>query len=300
MARTSSPAEPAGSRASGRIGSVVAGFDASAQSSRAAYWAAREADVRTVPLRLLHAREPYARGPAFRAPDSRDHPSPQRLLAQKADELHRAFPGLDISVRSVDGRPVDVLSGSAGDSDMIVLGARALGPVRGFVLGSVSLAVTCAANCPVVSVRAGRDNPYGDLLVGVDVDDPCEALLNFSFDEAQQRGCGIRFLSAWALPPLVGNGAAYDPRVHVQLEMSARATLDDVLVPWRKRYPGVRTTAQADPGHGATQLVERGRGAGLTVVGRRIRDSRLGTHIGPVAHAVLHHARTPVAVVPLT
>uniref|UniRef100_UPI0037D9C254 universal stress protein n=1 Tax=Streptomyces sp. C11-1 TaxID=3444503 RepID=UPI0037D9C254 len=49
----------------------------------------------------------------------------------------------------------------------------------------------------------------------------------------------------------------------------------------------------------ATQLVDSGREAGLTVVGRRVRGSSLGTRIGPVAHAVLHHARTPVVVVPL-
>ena len=36
----------------------------------------------------------------------------------------------------------------------------------------------------------------------------------------------------------------------------------------------------------------------LLVVGRRIRPARLGPHIGPVTHAVLHHARCPVAIVP--
>lgn len=215
---------------------------------------------------------------------------------------------MDISVRSVDGRPTDVLSESAAGSDMIVLGSRGLGPVMGFVLGSVSMAVMGAVNCPVVSVRAKNDAPAGrrdeapcgDLTVGVDVRQHCEALLGFAFDEAERRGCGIRFLSAWALPPLVGYGAAYDPRVHAQLEMSAKASLDDVLLPWKKRYPDVRTAAQASVGHAAAQLVDCGREAGLTVVGRRVRDSSLGTRIGPVAHAVLHHARTPVVVVPLT
>ncbi|WP_306668200.1 universal stress protein [Streptomyces sp. rh207] len=300
MTRTGSPSNAGGSQASGMIGSVIAGFDGSPQSSVAAYWAAQEADLRAVPLRLIHVQEPSALGHVFRAPDSPGRRSAQHLLVQTADELRRTFPALDISIRSVDGSPIDVLSESAADSDMIVLGSRALGPVMGFVLGSVSMAVIGATNCPVVSVRAESDASYRDLVVGVDVRQRCEALLRFAFDEAEQRGCGIRFLSAWALPPLVGYGAAYDPRVHAQLEMSAKATLDDVLMPWKKRYPDVRTTAQANVGHAATQLVDSGREAGLTVVGRRARDSSLGTHIGPVAHAVLHHARTPVVVVPLT
>ncbi len=33
------------------------------------------------------------------------------------------------------------------------------------------------------------------------------------------------------------------------------------------------------------------------VVGRRIRRSAMGAHIGTVTHAVLHHATTPVTVV---
>ncbi|MFB7480574.1 universal stress protein [Streptomyces anulatus] len=284
------------------ISSVVAGFDGSAHSSVAAYWAAQEADLRAVPLRLIHVQEPSALGHVFRAPDSRSRRSAQQFLAQTADELRRTFPALDISIRSVDGRPINVLSESAADSGMIVLGSRALGPVMGFALGSVSMAVMGATNCPVVSVRARAENnaSYGDLVVGIDVRQHCEALLRFAFEEAEQRGCRIRFLSAWALPPLVGYGAAYDPKVHAQLEMSATATLDEVLSPWKKRYPDVRTAAQANVGHAATQLVKSSREAGLTIAGRRVRDSSLGAHIGPVAHAVLHHARTPVVVVPLT
>ncbi|QES47060.1 hypothetical protein DEJ50_03545 [Streptomyces venezuelae] len=33
------------------------------------------------------------------------------------------------------------------------------------------------------------------------------------------------------------------------------------------------------------------------VVGRRVRRSALGAHIGPLTHAVMHHATSPVAVV---
>jgi nucleotide-binding universal stress UspA family protein len=42
-------------------------------------------------------------------------------------------------------------------------------------------------------------------------------------------------------------------------------------------------------------LAER---AQLMVVGRRVRHSAVGGRIGSVAHAVMHHAPCPVAVVP--
>jgi nucleotide-binding universal stress UspA family protein len=37
---------------------------------------------------------------------------------------------------------------------------------------------------------------------------------------------------------------------------------------------------------------------GCVVVGRRVHRPALGMRIGPVAHAVLHDAAAPVAVVP--
>jgi nucleotide-binding universal stress UspA family protein len=38
--------------------------------------------------------------------------------------------------------------------------------------------------------------------------------------------------------------------------------------------------------------------AALIVTGRRLHRSPLGLRVGPVVHAVLHHAHAPVAVVP--
>ncbi|GGR27498.1 universal stress protein [Streptomyces aurantiogriseus] len=38
--------------------------------------------------------------------------------------------------------------------------------------------------------------------------------------------------------------------------------------------------------------------AGLVVVGRRVHRPVLGLRIGPVTHAVRHHAAAPVALVP--
>ncbi|MFB6716889.1 universal stress protein [Streptomyces sp. NPDC056358] len=48
---------------------------------------------------------------------------------------------------------------------------------------------------------------------------------------------------------------------------------------------------------GPSQLVRAAAGADLLVIGRHLRRSPLGAHLGLVAHAVLHHAATPVAVV---
>ncbi|MGW0821665.1 universal stress protein [Streptomyces sp. NPDC002845] len=65
-----------------------------------------------------------------------------------------------------------------------------------------------------------------------------------------------------------------------------------------EKFPEVAVTETVTEGRAGAELVRASTGASLVVVGRRTRDSRLGTRIGPVTHAVLHHVRCPVAVVP--
>jgi nucleotide-binding universal stress UspA family protein len=53
------------------------------------------------------------------------------------------------------GDPADALLGYARDLgiDLIVMGRRGVGPIRGLLVGSVSLKVTSLAECPVLTVR---------------------------------------------------------------------------------------------------------------------------------------------------
>ncbi|MCX5309125.1 universal stress protein [Streptomyces sp. NBC_00160] len=284
---------------------IVAGLDGSTESLAAARWAAREGLLRGLPLHLVHAEEwSSPRDLPMPTSDVRRHWA-QALLNETADELRASHPGLEVGIRSIDGRPAAELASVAVGANMIVLGSRGLGTVTGFVLGSVGMAVIQATVRPVVMVRASEDavpHPDGrhaarELLAGVDISRPCDALLAFAFEEAARRACALHVLHSWSLPPLVGYGAAYDPRVHAQLEMSAEASLHDVLAPWRDKYPDVGVISRASLGHAATELIRMGAEAGLIVVGRRIRRSSIGAHIGPVTHAVLHHAKAPVAVI---
>ncbi|MFF3323979.1 universal stress protein [Streptomyces sp. NPDC002889] len=75
--------------------------------------------------------------------------------------------------------------------------------------------------------------------------------------------------------------------------------LGDTLLPWRQRYPGVTVVEKAVVGPAAAQLLHEAAAAdaGLVVVGRRIRSSPVGAHVGSITHAVMHHCATPVAVV---
>jgi nucleotide-binding universal stress UspA family protein len=66
-----------------------------------------------------------------------------------------------------------------------------------------------------------------------------------------------------------------------------------------REFPGLATEQEfVVGGSPAAALVEESSGADLLVVGAHRSGSPLGPHLGRVTHAVLHHARCPVAVVP--
>lgn len=86
--------------------------------------------------------------------------------------------------------------------------------------------------------------------------------------------------------------------VQTDLATVTSEVLTEALTPWREKFPTVTVTEQCGLGHPAHDLVEASLDAGLLVVGRRERRAGVGPHIGSVAHAVLHHSVTAVAVVP--
>ncbi|MFI8521220.1 universal stress protein [Streptomyces sp. NPDC085481] len=281
---------------------VTVGLDGSKESLAAVGWAAAEAVLREVPLRLVHVEEwpntpeaplPYARTLAERA---------ESLLRKEADRARKDHPGLEVLTERARGRAAEELTAAANEADLTVLGSRGLGGVRGFIVGSVSLAVVGAARQPVVLVRAEEDHsaPEGGIVVGVDIYHPCEALLAFSFNEAARRGMPLRFLHSWTLPASYGYAAVMDPGIGEEPGDHLLGGLDDLLEPWQMRYAGVDVAAPAVMGSAAYQLVEASQTAQLVIVGRRSRKVPLGAHLGHVTHAVIHHSPAPVAVVPLT
>ncbi|WP_066935949.1 universal stress protein [Streptomyces sp. NBRC 110611] len=285
---------------------VTAGLNGSPESVAAAEWAAREALLRAVPLRLVHADEwpAWATIPAASAQvrDGWAH----GLLAEVAAELQQEHPALEISTRLLWGPPATALSIEAADADLLVLGSRGLSGVKGFLIGSVGMATITSTEQPVVLVRAPKQpgeqppsappKPSRDVVVGVDIQHPCDALLAFAFDEAARRDRPLRAVYGWSLPPLARSAPALEEAEREMAPDIARR-LSEVLLPWRRRFPSVDVEERSPIGGPAPQLLHAAADAELVVIGRRVRRSPLGTHIGSVAHAVLHHCPAPVAVI---
>ncbi|MFD7976380.1 universal stress protein [Streptomyces sp. NPDC059071] len=283
---------------------VTAGLDGSPESLAATQWAAQEALRRAVPLRLLRAWS-LDEDPRTRVVDpatAREWGA--RTLAIAERRLRRRHPGLDVETEWVAGDPVEELCGAAEQAELLVLGSRSLGGLAGFFAGSVSLAVLARTRRPVVLVRPHdplepEEERTGEVVIGLDVNAAADELLAFGFAAADRYGCGLRVVHRWAVPALYGPdlvGAL--PLLMTEVAADARRALDEALALWTEKFPDVAVVRDCRQGRPTQDLTELSPDARLVVVGRKVRRARIGTHIGAVTHAVLHHSLAPVAVVP--
>ncbi|MBN0043729.1 universal stress protein [Streptomyces actuosus] len=283
---------------------VVVGVDGSEPSLRAVDWAADEAVLRGLPLRVVYASlwERY------------EGTSLARDLHKPSEEV-RAADIVDGAVRRAERRQPDVkVSGDVlpeeaeyalvregRNATALVLGTRGRSGVAEALLGSVSLTVAGHADCPVVVVRGNHDNQaatavHGRVVVGVGEDQGEGAVVRFAVEEARRRGVPLEALRAWRCPahesadhPLLAGGPA---RVHEERAAEVlEAALADVPEDVRVR----RLTVE---GNARRTLVDVSHDADLLIVGARRRHGSHGLQLGRVAHAVLHHSACPVAVVP--
>ncbi|MGW7456351.1 universal stress protein [Streptomyces sp. NPDC054797] len=284
---------------------VTVGLDGSPESTAAARWAAREAELRGATLDLVHAEEWLENPPLPVATTEERRHWAETVLRDTAEEARRVHPSLKVDTRRVGGLPSLALTHAAEDSDMLVLGSRALGSIAGFLVGSTGSATIAEIERPVVLVRAvGRagtapdgEGDRGPVVVGVDIHQPCDKLLAFAFEEASFRRCPLVIVHGWSPPPILSYAPALDPGIHQEMARGITSTLDEMVRPWRDKYPAAQVDSKATIGQSAIQILDAASAAALVVVGRRIRHSAFGTHIGPIAHAVIHHAVSPVAVI---
>ncbi|MFB6520440.1 universal stress protein [Streptomyces sp. NPDC056401] len=117
-------------------------------------------------------------------------------------------------------------------------------------------------------------------------------MLAFAFEEASRRDCALRAVHGWKLPPAYDYVPLFDPDNERDIGLSVTHMVDDMLLPWRHKFPDVDVSHSVFTGSAGDHLVRASQGAGLVVVGRHLRRSPLGRHLGSVAHAA-----APVAVV---
>jgi nucleotide-binding universal stress UspA family protein len=284
--------------------SIVVGVDGTESAHDALDWAAAEAAARRLPLRVVHA---YAATPSWAVmgelPQPYDNigvPDVARLVTEQAVRRARCVASeLEISTHLLIGTGAPALLAQGAAAELLVLGSRGLGGVRGLFGGSVSFRVAMHAACPVVVVRPMRPATPGRsaarVVVGVDGSHRSERAIEFAVRAAAQRGVGVTAIHAWS-----PRGTADLTVVSDDWSLAEAAewrTLQRVFAPWRSRLATARIELRLVQGRAQDVLVAESAGAALVVIGSRGRGSVRAALAGSVSQAVLQHAGCPVAVV---
>lgn len=135
--------------------SIVVGIDASRVARRALRWAVDEAELRGVPLTVVHGYSLptvmllggiQSHGPMDQIRATTRHEAEQ--VVEHALELVPARVHVERIIAM--GSPAGLLLDLADDDTLLVVGTRGHGTIGGMVLGSVSQQILHHATCPVV------------------------------------------------------------------------------------------------------------------------------------------------------
>lgn len=300
---------------------VVAGVDGSEESMRAVEWAACEARRRGAPLRIVSAPDVPARMNAYHADaktiDAILRGAAASALREAITRVGEVAPGLLVDADMVPGPPALAVTDSGAGALVLVVGARGAGGFAALLLGSVSRYAAMHASCPVIVVRQESGAVHREIAVGVaspggvaeagDTGDTegASATLAFGFEEAARRGAALVAVHSWYWLPLSFDGGA-EARAELReaadpewFAAQASARLTQALRPWQQKYPDVPVRQDVVRGHPAHILATYTSRADLVVIGRHGEVSGTARAIGGVQHALLGHARGPVAVIPV-
>ncbi|GAA3064300.1 universal stress protein [Pseudonocardia yunnanensis] len=268
---------------------VVVGVDGTRTALDAVRWAAAEARVRGLPLRIVHAA-PYVRG--------QDGPAARRardILARAFTVARRTEPGLSVATHCSGQPPADSLLAASENARLLVVGMGGGERPQEVLIGSVALDVCGCAPCPVTVVRGHLDRTgWRPVLVGVDrpVDDA--AVLDVAFADARLHGDRLVVLHARH-----GTGTAYERAAgHDQAaHMATWDRLADELAPWAMRFPDVAVELEIRHGQPTPTLLAAAVQARMVVLGSRGRSAPARALFGSTSRQVLRRSTVPVTIV---
>lgn len=281
-------------------GAVVVGIGLEPVEAALAF-AAGEARRTHSPLHLVHAlrvsgAEAYAgvlQG-AVEAADAAVAQSTARARELVAGEVPVTAERID------DGWLVADLVDRARTGRMLVLQHRRLGRLQRLVTGSTVSGV--ASRCPVPVVSVPEDwRPETDTrpVVTVAVQDATEAesLVRRGLCEAGPRGASVEVLHSWWLSSGY-DSVVVDQAVRSEREHEVIEELEPGIAAARRDYPDVPLIVTVRHAPPAEALLDASEVSDLLVIGRRHHLLPLGSHLGPIARAVLRNAAGPVLMEP--
>ena len=283
---------------------IVVGIDDSPAARVAMQWAARDAELRNIPLTLVHAVSPDVSTwlktplPAGVLRWQQDHG--RRLVDEGlklVEEVAERSGPAGVNTEIVASAAVPTLIKLSKDAELVVAGSHGSGRWPGRRLGSVSSGLLRHAHCPVAIVH--EEDPstpsppvHAPVLVGIDGSAASESATAIAFDEASRRQVELTALHAWS-----DLDVSEWPGIDWPATQSmAEEVLAERLAGRQDQYPDVRVTRTVVQAQPARQIVQQSENSQLVVVGSRGRGGFAGMLVGSVGETVAQMARMPVIV----
>ena len=283
-----------------RLG-IVVGIDESPAAKVAVQWAARDAELRKIPVTLVHAISPeVATWPNVRLPAglARWQRDRGRRLVDEAfklvEEASQHGGPAEVHSEVLASAAVPTLVELSKEAELVVTGCRGSARWPGQLLGSVSSGLIRYAHCPVAIVHDEDPSHPSEapVLVGIDGSSASELATAIAFDEASRRNVWLVALHAWSDADVSEWPGIDSPAA----QSMAEEVLAERLAGWQEKYPDVPVSRAVVCDKPARQLVERSADAQLVVVGSRGRGGFAEMLLGSVGEAVAQMAQVPVIV----
>ena len=172
---------------------------------------------------------------------------------------------------------------------------RHLSRVARVVNRTVAGGVAARVRVPVVAVPSGWTRSGGAPVVvaGVDVPERSAEVLSAAVAESRARGATLTVVHSWAMP-VHYEGVLIEPAEHARWTDRSKAEVRAALDALGDESVAIDAEVVVHPGRAVEAILDAAEGADLLVIGRHDPLVPHGSHIGPVARAVLREATCPV------
>ena len=283
---------------------ILLASDGSSHSRRATRWLrdlALPSDTTITVLTVATLHEPPRDAQTVRELWAVARADAHRVGDRAAKTLKGRWPRTDVMVTQGDPSVEIVYAAEEMKVAMIVLGARGLGRVKRFLIGSTSLAAARYAPCPVAIVR-GRPHRTRRVLVALDGSPGSRAALRFLSISEIERDSRVSLLHV--LPRAAASaarrpggssdeatGTARGQKAEAERVLrEAAAMLDE------SHRRSERLMAHGDPAREIVKVAQR-RDVDLIILGARGLRTLGRLLLGSVSETVLHQASRPVIIV---